>query len=208
MSFLPDDYEPVADRIRAFYKDHPQGRIITDCISLDSEQVTFRASVYREIDPDPHPAATGHAHGLLTRRKAVEFIETVSIGRALRNLNYSADGGSSREEMQEFNEEMQEFNEVKHQVGNARGPQAKQRASEPITENQLPLAKRLLGDVHDGVNIVTEQLGEYRPPEIWSKYEAMGLIDALKKAKEEQMGGKQPSRSKGKDDSEWVEVPF
>jgi len=30
MSYLPDDYEPVEDRIRAFYADHPAGRIVTD----------------------------------------------------------------------------------------------------------------------------------------------------------------------------------
>ena len=65
MTFVPDDYEPVEDRIRAFYKDHPQGRIITDVISLDGDSVTFRASVYRELDPDPHPASTGHAQGLV-----------------------------------------------------------------------------------------------------------------------------------------------
>ena len=103
MSYLPDDYEPVEDRIRAFYADHPAGRIVTDLIHLDGESVTFRAHVYRDIDPDPLPAATGHAHGLLTKPKAVEFIETVSIGRALANLNYAKQGArASAEEMQAF----------------------------------------------------------------------------------------------------------
>ena len=201
MSYLPEDYEPVEDRIRAFYKDHPQGRITTDIISLDGDSVTFRASVYRELDPDPSPASTGHAHGLLTKPKAVEFIETVSIGRALANLNYAKQGARASQE------EMQAFDEVKHNVGNSRGPQANQRASEPITEKQLGLAKRLLGEVQDGVNIVTAHLGEYRPPEIWSKYEASGdkgqnngLIDHLIAAKEAQMGGK---RSSGQQDDDW-----
>ena len=29
-AFIPEDYEPVEERIRKFYADHPQGRIITD----------------------------------------------------------------------------------------------------------------------------------------------------------------------------------
>ena len=165
--------------------------------------------MYRELDPDPSPAATGHAHGLLTKPKAVEFIETVSIGRALANLNYAKQGARASQE------EMQAFDEVKHNVGNSRGPQANQRASEPITEGQLKLAKSLLGQVDDGVNVVTQHLGEYRPPEIWSKYEAMGdphqengLIDKLKAAKEAQMGGKKSvKRTKGQVEDDWHLVP-
>lgn len=211
-AFIPEDYEPVEERIRKFYADHPQGRIITDCISLDGDQATFRASVYRDIDPDPYPAATGHAHGLLTRPKALEMVETVSIGRALANLAYSKVGARpSREEMQDAALDPG----TRHDVGNARGPKARERASTPLTERQLALSKRLLGEVADAVNIVTDHLGEYRPPELWTKYEASGdhgqkngLIDKLIAAKETQLGGKQPTRSKGKDDSEWVEVPF
>jgi len=105
MNYIPDDYEPVEDRIRAFYADHPAGRIITDLIKLDGESVTFRAEVFRELDPEPMPASTGHAHGLLVKPKAVEFIETVSIGRALANLGYAKQGArASAEEMQAFQE--------------------------------------------------------------------------------------------------------
>ncbi len=107
-------------------------------------------------------------------------------------------------------ERVQVFQDVKHNVGNSRGPQAKQRASEPITEKQLPTAKRLLGEVDDAVNIVTEHLGEYRPPEVWSKYEASGdrgqdngLISKLIAAKEAQMGGKK-SVTSGQQQDEWT----
>lgn len=213
MSFLPDDYEPVEDRIRAFYKDHPQGRIVTSEIGFDHKEVRFRAAVYRDLDPDPHPAAVGHAHGFVGAEKDYEKTETVAIGRALANLSYAKQGARPSRE------EMQAFDQVKHNVGNSRGPQANQRASEPITEKQLGLAKRLLGEVEDGVNVVTAHLGEYRPPEIWSKYEASGdkgqkngLIDKLIAAKEAQMGGK---RSSGPDpDDTWhmneppEEIPF
>ena len=84
MSYLPDDYEPVEDRIRAFYSDHPQGRITTDVLSLDGDSVTFRASVFRDLDPDPSPAATGHAHGYSPSPRRWSSFETVSIGRPSR----------------------------------------------------------------------------------------------------------------------------
>ena len=123
MTYLPEDYEPVEDRIRAFYADHPTGRITTDLIHLDGESVTFRAHIYRDIDPDPLPAATGHAHGLLTKPKAVEFIETVSIGRALANLNYAKQGArASAEEMQAY--------------ADAGGAQAPAPGYSPATETQ------------------------------------------------------------------------
>lgn len=200
MNYLPDDYETVDSRIRAFYADHPQGRITTDIISLDSESVTFRASVYRELDPDPSPASTGHAHGLLTKPKAVEFIETVSIGRALANLNYAKQGARASQE------EMQAFQDVKHEVGPAKGPQARDRANTPASEKQRGYAKKLLGNTDSGIEIVTEFLGEYRPVEVWSKYEASQLIERLQAAKDAQHA---PERSSGRQQDDWhlVEAP-
>ena len=195
MSYLPEDYESVEDRIRAFYKDHPQGRITTDIISLDGDSVTFRASVYRELDPDPSPASTGHAHGLLTKPKAVEFIETVSIGRALANLNYAKQGARASQE------EMQAFQDVKHEVGPARGPQARDRANTPASEKQRGYAKKLLGNTDRGIEIVTEFLGEFRPVEVWSKYEASQLIERLQAAKDEQHA---PERSSAQQDNQWT----
>ena len=198
--FVPEDYEPVADRIRAFYNDHPQGRIITDCISLDGDQVTFRASVYRDIDPDPHPAATGHAHGLLTGHKVVEKIETVSIGRALRNLNYSADGGSSREEMQEYDD----VTEVQQPNYPPRNP-AKKRASRKASDSSIDFARSLIDTVDDGSAIAAKVLGS-TPLDIADQAQVSAVIDTLKPLKEAAM--KKVTRSKGEDDSEWAQVPF
>lgn len=196
MSYLPEDYEPVEDRIREFYKDHPSGRITTELLERAHSEVVFRASVYRELDVDPHPAATGHAHGYLGQPKDLEKTETVAIGRALANLNYAKQGRRmSREESEAF--EDAKTKTTRHAVGNATGPLARERAESPITPAQLKLAKTLLAQVHDAVNIVTAHLGGYRPPEAWTKYEASGdkgsnngLIDQLIAAKEKQLGGK------------------
>ena len=219
MTFVPDNYEKVEDRIADFYRDHPQGRITTDVLHLDGDSVTFRASVFRELDPEPHPAATGHAHGLLIKPKAVEFIETVSIGRALANLNYAKTARMSAEEAEAFEDAK---SQAQHPVGRATGPLAMHRANEPASAKQIDLGKRLLAQVDDGINIVTEHLGAYRPPEAWTKYEASGdrgasngLIDKLIAAKEAQMGGKRPVRAKAPaEDDPWhmqeppAEVPF
>jgi len=204
MSFLPEDYEPVEDRIRAFYKDHPQGRITTDIISLDGDSVTFRASVYREIDPDPSPAATGHAHGLLTKPKAVEFIETVSIGRALANLNYAKQGARASQE------EMQAFQDVKQPSYPPRNP-ARKEASKPATDKQIKFARLLIDTVEEGSEVAAQILGS-EPLELADKATVSALIEDLKARKE--AAAEKVTRSKGQVEDDWhlqpepEEIPF
>ena len=204
MSYLPEDYEPVEDRIRAFYKDHPQGRITTDIISLDGDSVTFRASVYRELDPDPSPAATGHAHGLLTKPKAVEFIETVSIGRALANLNYAKQGARASQE------EMQAFQDVKQPSYPPRNP-ARARASSPASEKQIKFARLLIDTVEEGSEVAAQIIGS-TPIELADKATVSALIEDLKARKE--AAAEKVTRTKGQQDDDWhlapepEEVPF
>ena len=204
MSYPPEDYEPVEDRIRAFYKDHPQGRITTDIISLDGDSVTFRASVYRELDPDPSPAATGHAHGLLTKPKAVEFIETVSIGRALANLNYSKQGARASQE------EMQAFQDVKQPSYPPRNP-ARKRASSPASEKQIGYARMLIDTVEEGSEVAAQILGS-TPIELADRATVSALIEDLKARKE--AAAEKVTRTKGQQDDDWhlapepEEVPF
>ena len=193
MSYLPDDYEPVEDRIRAFYADHPQGRITTDVLHLDGDSVTFRASVYRELDPDPHPAATGHAHGLLTKPKAVEFIETVSIGRALANLNYAKQGARASRE------EMDAFEAVKH-ADYPRGGPARRNAAQPATEKQIGFARKLIDTTEEGPELAAQYLGS-TPLELHDKATVSALIEDLKGKKEKTLA--KVTRSSGPDDDTW-----
>ena len=204
MSYLPEDYESVEQRIRNFYADHPQGRITTDIISLDGDSVTFRASVYRELDPDPSPAATGHAHGLLTKPKAVEFIETVSIGRALANLNYAKQGARASQE------EMQAFQDVKQPSYPPRNP-ARKRASSPASEKQIKFARLLIDTVEEGSEVAAQILGS-TPIELADRATVSALIEDLKARKE--AAAEKVTRSKGQQDDDWhlapepEEVPF
>jgi len=98
-------------------------------------------------------------------------------------------------------ERVQVFQDVKHEVGPARGPQARDRASTPASEKQRGYAKKLLGNTDRGIEIVTEFLGEFRPVEVWSKYEASQLIDRLQAAKDEQHA---PDRTSGQQDDAWT----
>ena len=106
-SFLKD-YEPVEDRLRAFWEQHPQGRVVTELLHHSDGAYIVIARVYRgdELRDNP-PAATGLARDAVNeldsnlKRSALEVCETSAIGRALANLGYAPKGKRpSREEMQ------------------------------------------------------------------------------------------------------------
>lgn len=102
--FNLDDYEPVEDRIRKFWGDHPTGRIITELITDSTDRFVVRAHVFRD-HIDPQPAASGFAEEVVSDRgvnatSALENCETSAIGRALANAGYATKGKRpSREEM-------------------------------------------------------------------------------------------------------------
>ena len=106
--FNLQDYETVEERIRRFYKDNPDGRIITDNqTTLQDRQVStwvVKASVYLDDQTDK-PKATGLAfevdgQGMANKTSALENAETSAIGRALANAGYSGNKRTSRQEME------------------------------------------------------------------------------------------------------------
>jgi hypothetical protein len=105
--FNLNDYETVEQRIKRFYKDNPDGRIITENqTTLQDRQVStwvVMASVYLNNETDK-PKATGLAFevdgvGMANKTSALENAETSAIGRALANAGYSGNKRASREEM-------------------------------------------------------------------------------------------------------------
>lgn len=108
--FNLNDYDTVEVRIKKFYNDHPDGRIITrNLTTLQDRQVStwvVEATIYlTALDQISNaPKATGLAFEIdggkgANQTSALENCETSAIGRALANANYSGDKRSSREEM-------------------------------------------------------------------------------------------------------------
>jgi hypothetical protein len=105
--FNLNDYETVEERIRRFYKDNPDGRIITENqTTIQDRQVgtwVVGASIYLTAESFS-PKATGLAfevdgQGMANKTSALENAETSAIGRALANAGYSGNKRASREEM-------------------------------------------------------------------------------------------------------------
>lgn len=99
-------YQTVAQRLQEWWSAHPDGRVATEIVESSGSAWTVSAAVYRHLD-DPHPAATGMAHGDPAGSKGaqqtnpLEDAETSAIGRALANAGFAPDGARpSREEMQ------------------------------------------------------------------------------------------------------------
>jgi hypothetical protein len=110
MSFNLQDYETVEERIRRFYKEYPDGRILTEWVDFAQEvnqpwKFMFKATIFLSAeDQEKHlPKATGYAQENETGKQAqwaAELAETSSIGRALANMNLSGNKRASREEME------------------------------------------------------------------------------------------------------------
>lgn len=116
------DYETVEERIKRFYGDWPDGRILTENETIPeyrSEKIwVVRALVFLNGEDLERncPKASGlayevdSAHGP-QQSSALEVCETSAIGRALANAGYSGNKRASREEM----EKVQRFEERKVQ---------------------------------------------------------------------------------------------
>jgi hypothetical protein len=114
------DYETVEERIKRFYGDWPDGRILTENETIPeyrSEKIwVVRALVFLNGEDLERncPKASGlayevdSAHGP-QQSSALEVCETSAIGRALANAGYSGNKRASREEM----EKVQRFEERK-----------------------------------------------------------------------------------------------
>jgi hypothetical protein len=91
MSFM-DSYEPVADRVNKFWERYPAGRIHTEIVLINENEVVVKASVFTDRE-DPRPAAIDFAQEKrggtkITETNFLEVCSTSAIGRALATLNF------------------------------------------------------------------------------------------------------------------------
>ena len=108
------DYETVEERIKKFYAEHPDGRIVTKLVydyAGDGPRTwVFMAKVYLTAGDQAAklPKATGYASeidgtGGANNGSAAENAETSAIGRALANMNLSGNKRASRQEIEKVN---------------------------------------------------------------------------------------------------------
>ncbi|NCU40895.1 hypothetical protein EOL73_04015 [Candidatus Saccharibacteria bacterium] len=111
------DYAKVADRLKIFWEQNPNGKIDTE--RQEGEKIRFIARIWRDKETIIELAkagttpevikltasATASADAAKKGDKENEKLETVAVGRALAMLGYLASGEvASREEMEEFND--------------------------------------------------------------------------------------------------------
>ena len=108
--FNLNDYETVEERIKRFYAENSDGRIITENLTTMADRSVstwvVRASVYLSTGDQANelPKATGLAFEIdggsgANQTAALENAETSAIGRALANAGFSGNKRTSREEM-------------------------------------------------------------------------------------------------------------
>jgi hypothetical protein len=104
-------YETVEERLKRFYADHPDGRILTENETVPEYRLekiwVIKAIVFLNGEDVERgcPKATGYAFeidgtGMANQSSALENCETSAIGRALANAGYSGNKRTSREEME------------------------------------------------------------------------------------------------------------
>ena len=104
MSFM-QNYEPVEERIRKFWEKYPTGRIHTEIVLINEQEIVIKASIFRESE-DTRPASIDFAQETrgssnINKQSFVENCSTSAIGRGLATLGFAPKGARpSREEMQ------------------------------------------------------------------------------------------------------------
>ena len=102
--FNLEDYDTVESRIKKFWEQFPNGRILTDILHDSDERKVVKAFVYVDRE-DQRAITTGMAEeivgsSMVTKTSALEVCETSAIGRALANFTFSGNKRPSREEME------------------------------------------------------------------------------------------------------------
>lgn len=98
-------YSTVAERIDLFWKRFPEGRIHTEIVHFEDQQIIIKASVWTDRD-DPMPVTTDYAEerpdtSPVNRVSHIENCATSAIGRALADLG-SEFSGSKRPSLEEM----------------------------------------------------------------------------------------------------------
>ena len=98
-------YAKVSERLKAFRTENPRASIVTTPIPQEGGMMMFKTFIIKDKADEFSADATGHALQVKAGQKDFEKLETISVGRALALLGYSADGEvATGEEMEEYYE--------------------------------------------------------------------------------------------------------
>ena len=168
-----DEYEPVEDRLRLFWEEHPMGRITTELLQAHEGVYIVQASVYRGDElRDTPPVATGLAREetKLMRRdmqtSALEICETSAVGRALANMGYAPKG--KRPSREEMTSKLSDTGSERSRAGAGQGEVLHGEGGSPtlhplwqdlyeLTDGSVPAARRAVTKANKRVHPVTSQ---------------------------------------------------
>lgn len=106
ISYQGKDYATVPARLKEFREANPRAAIETKPTFQDNGAVIFTATIIQDRADEHSATATGNARyteNEISKPKAFEKLETISIGRALAVLGYLNNGEvATSEEMNEF----------------------------------------------------------------------------------------------------------
>jgi len=103
MDIKGNDYAKVAERVKQFREDCPNGLIDTKPTINPDGSIIFGVRILKDKADTNSGEGTGHSLGKAAGDKDFEKLETIAVGRALAMLGYMASGEiASSEEMEEF----------------------------------------------------------------------------------------------------------
>lgn len=132
------DYAKVADRLKKFREDCPNGLIETTP-TITGTMIMFKARILKDKSDQNSGEASGHAMLENKGQKVFEKVESIAVGRALALLGYMASGEiASSEEMEEFQDykEQQRLEKIQELIEQAEQIKTKEELRKFFGENK------------------------------------------------------------------------
>ncbi len=159
-------YAEVSERILAFRKLNPNGRIITEIVDKTENDVTIKATIYDENEKE---LATGYASevkkGLVNSISMLENCETSAIGRALGFCGFGIDNGIASGQDMEKVEQYKQKNKKEEIYTNMF----------ISYDEALKIVKSSINDLCRKQGIVVTDLSTIINKELWSTLEELNL---------------------------------
>ena len=135
-------YAKVSDRQRIFREHFPDAQVLTDLKSIDDTHVVFKTL----IKVNDKIISSGWSRTVLkSKAKAIEFGETVSLGRCLANFGLTGDEYASIEEMMDVPNIKIEQPVVK--TATPKQPEATNNTVDDITKDLPDNVKKLFNNI-------------------------------------------------------------